>query len=139
MNWGKSLALVMVLFMGYIGFLVSKAFRSDSELVSKDYYEQEVKYETQLNRMRSKFAKAMIYSFDNQNNKLVLTFGETPIESGKILFYKASSAKQDVEKSLNQQSVQEISTQNLGTGLWKVKITWKQAGEECYREETLVK
>ncbi|MEY5049560.1 MAG: hypothetical protein RLZZ175_2919 [Bacteroidota bacterium] len=139
MNWGKSLVLVMVFFMGYIGFLVSKAFRSDSELVAKDYYEQEVKYETQLNRMRSKFAKAMIYNFDNQNNKLVLNFGETPIESGKVLFYKASSAKQDVEKSLNQQSVQEISTQNLGTGLWKVKITWKQGGEECYREETLVK
>ena len=46
MNWGKSIVLAFVLFAVFIGVLVAVCVREDISLVSRNYYNEELDYQT---------------------------------------------------------------------------------------------
>ena len=49
MNWGYKILLVYAVFIAGILFLVYKASSQKMDLVTPDYYEQELKYQSQIN------------------------------------------------------------------------------------------
>ncbi len=48
MSWGNKLVVVFVAFAGLMGTLVFKAVNTKFELVSKDYYKDELRYQEKL-------------------------------------------------------------------------------------------
>lgn len=48
MSWGNKLVVVFVAFAGLMGTLVYKAVNTKFELVSKDYYKDELRYQEKL-------------------------------------------------------------------------------------------
>ena len=53
MNWGKSIVLSFVLFAVFIGVLVAVCVREDISLVSRNYYNEELDYQTKMNGARN--------------------------------------------------------------------------------------
>ena len=45
MNWGYKILTVYIIFIAGILFLVFKSSNQNQDLVTKDYYEQELKYQ----------------------------------------------------------------------------------------------
>jgi hypothetical protein len=45
MNWGNKLILAFVVFAAGMAFMVYQAVNTDFELVEKDYYKQELRYQ----------------------------------------------------------------------------------------------
>ena len=45
LSWGYKIAFVYIIFVAGIGFLVFKASSQKFDLVTKDYYDQELKYQ----------------------------------------------------------------------------------------------
>ena len=45
LSWGYKITLVYIAFVAGMGFLVFKASSQKFDLVTKDYYEQELKYQ----------------------------------------------------------------------------------------------
>jgi hypothetical protein len=53
MNWGKSIILAFVLFAVFIGVLVTVCVRQDISLVSRDYYDEELDYQSKMDGARN--------------------------------------------------------------------------------------
>jgi len=54
MNWEKKIAIVYLSFVGFMGFLVWKCLQQDDiHLVSKDYYQKEIAYQKDIDRMNN--------------------------------------------------------------------------------------
>ncbi len=52
-NWGTGIALTLILFVGLMSFMVYKAMQQDFDLVTEDYYAEELDYQNIINQKRN--------------------------------------------------------------------------------------
>ena len=143
-SWPIGLTIVFIVFFLYlIGFIVlSQMNRSD--LVSDNYYDEEMAYQDQIDRMERsrKLNQQVSLNHDIQNKIIELIFPseiDPHIISGNILFFRPSDAKQDQIHPirLNNESIQIINVKHLTKGMWRIKIFWQLNREEYYDEKIL--
>lgn len=143
--WPAALFATFAVFISGIATLVTLSVRSDQDLVSDDYYEHEVRYQSQIDResRTAAFAKELKVSYEpNAANVEV----RLPVEhatkqpTGMVKLYRPSDARLDREFPLkvNQAGVQELDAASLQAGLWKLRVTWQIDGEEFYSENAIV-
>ncbi|WP_027003242.1 FixH family protein [Hugenholtzia roseola] len=147
MNWGHGIAIFYGLFMAGILSLVYLSAQENIDLVTKDYYQEEIRYQQRINQMQNAQKNPIEVVLEKQT--LTLTFPQKATEeqaavaqnsgrSGKITFFRPSDAKYDFEVALAEKGAQQIiSTAKMEKGLWRAKIYWQQAGEAFYQEQTL--
>ena len=70
MNWGKGIVIGMVSFMGFIVFMVVNMMRHSADLVSEDYYQQELNY-------NAHYAAEQVYQ--KTPEKIEVTISETEL------------------------------------------------------------
>ena len=51
-NWGYKILFVYILFVSGIMFLVFQSSKQKIDLVTEDYYEQEIKYQERIEQMK---------------------------------------------------------------------------------------
>jgi nitrogen fixation protein FixH len=115
------------------------------DLVSADYYEQEVRYQAQLDSLRraqQPGAKPAV-AYDAARQFIIITFPaalDAARFSGSVQLYRPSAASQDRRLPLQpgDSGVQEIDARPLEPGLWKVRITWQTGGENNSVDEKVV-
>lgn len=141
MNWGNRIILAFVLFFGVIFTMVYISMNTEFSLVADNYYEQELAYEDQLNRIRNvnNLPDKPEFSIDRTGLLVTVSFPESVAEAmkeGKVKFYRSSSARYDKEMELTlndeNQFVQDIS--QLVTGAWKIQLFWTDGDKEYYKE-----
>lgn len=141
MNWGNRIILAFVLFFGVIFTMVYISMNTEFSLVADNYYEQELAYEDQLNRIRNvnNLPDKPEFSIDRTGLLVTVSFPESVAEAmkeGKVKFYRSSSARYDKEMELKlndeNQFVQDIS--QLVTGAWKIQLFWTDGDKEYYKE-----
>lgn len=116
-----------------------------TELVARDYYEQELRYQSQLDQMQRAQAlpgRAEV-AFDPSSRQItvavpVTTPGRAP--TGHIELYRPSAAVQDRKLPLNtsDQGKQNVDASALDPGLWRVKITWNDGAQDYYVDQKVV-
>ena len=142
MNWGHKLLLVFLVFAAGIFYLVYRSMHVNYELVSKEYYKDEIHYQdiidatTHASELGKKIQVAQ---------KGGVIFVQLPDEmkdqkvTGEMWFYCADDEKRDRHISINvdQNAAQEISLQKFLPGSYVVKFNWKSNNTHYYSEETL--
>jgi len=143
MNWGKKIAIVYLSFVGFMGFLVWKCLQQDDiHLVSQDYYQKELAYQDNIDKMNNTNQLSSELKFNYQTDKQLVSL-DFPKESigstGEINFYRPSDARKDFAVKLDIASVenQSIPVSKLDRGLWVVKVTWNKDGKGYYKEEKM--
>ena len=144
-QWPIAIASIYVIFvLLLVAFVVFSGFQH-VDLVTDDYYDQEIKYQQQINRidMAQSLSQPVNWIYNKQNGSLTVQFPPEidPIKvKGNILFFRPSDAKQDklVALILSSDGTQLISTKNLTPGYWKIKIFWQIDKNEYYKEGILV-
>ena len=144
-SWPVGIAIVYISFVSLlVTFVIFSSFQK-VDLVTENYYEEELKYQQQIERMKlaESLSKPINWIYDKSNKFLTIKFPDEldPIKiQGTILFFRPSDAKKDklVALNVNSDNMQKISTQNLSAGLWKLKIFWQVDQNEYYKEGTLV-
>ncbi len=143
--WPLAIAIVYGLFMVYLAGLFAFSRMNKPELVSESYYEDELKYQQQIDRMTRTRTEGATPSlrFREASQTMVLEFPAVFAQNetrGKIVFFRPSDADQDMEVALNLdgQGRQEVDVHSLSRGLWKVKIQWQTSGKEYYHEEIVI-
>ena len=143
--WPYAIIAYFALFITGIVTWVSFAMRHDDQLVRPDYYEHEIKYQTQIDRLartRALSSESVIaYDFADKNIRITL-----PAEmrgatiGGTIHLYRPSDARLDKKISFSPsiEGVQQISVSDLQGGLWKLRLDWKNGDAEYYIEKSLV-
>jgi nitrogen fixation protein FixH len=143
--WPLGVALGLVVFAGGLVALIVLAVSSNSDLVMEDYYEQEIRYSEQLERLARAEAidGAVEVRYDAGLGVLILTFPEVQAArgiSGEVHLYRPSAAGMDrkLPLSLNAAGMQVIPAADLAPGLWQVRIRWVVEGEDYYVEQRLI-
>lgn len=141
MNWGKGIIAVFVVFVIGIGILVYKSMTKNIDLVTSNYYEKELKYQEQIDKINNTNSLAEKVKFEYNGTVLVITYPQTKDKlTGEISFYKPSDAKEDFKLNVEPaaDNKQVLSTEKLPKGLWKVQVNWAMSGKDYFSEEKIM-
>lgn len=139
MNWGNKLLITFIVFGGFMSFLVYKSVTTKFDLVSKEYYKEELAYQQVIDGTKKANALAGKVSITN-NEKFILL--QLPKElngqnvSGKIWFYCAADAAKDRKIDLKPDADgKQLLKKNMFFPVnYTIKIDWTSNGEHYYNE-----
>jgi nitrogen fixation protein FixH len=145
LSWPLGITVALLLFASGLVALISFAVTSNSDLVVKDYYEQDLLYQQRIDRQTrtEPFADRLQVSHDLGLGKILIqlpaehaTLGTT----GEVHLYRPSAAGLDQRwpLELNAAGMQILEARDLTPGLWQVKILWTVRGEEFFLDHRLV-
>lgn len=131
-----------MLFIGVLFTLVYISVNTEFSLVADNYYEQEIDYGSQLQRIKNYNAleQQPVFSFDRNAHVISLDFSEELVQamaSGEVVFFRSSGAKFDknYELKLNEDSQFEVDTKSFIKGAWTLKLKWSdKSAREYYKE-----
>jgi hypothetical protein len=142
MNWGNRLLVTFIVFGAGMCYLVYRSMHTNYELVEKDYYKTELKYQDVINASgHAGQLKSLVRLQQTKDGILLQMPGEmqgSKIE-GNIWFYCAYDAARDKKFSLelNTDSGQLFPNAVVLPGTYIVKINWASAGKDYYTENNL--
>jgi hypothetical protein len=141
MSWGKGIILVFAVFMLGIGVMVYRSMTKNIDLVSDNYYEKELKYQDQINKINNTNSLKDGLKISSTGNAVIISYPEGKNKiSGEVTFYKPSDAGSDfkaiIEPGTDMKQV--INTEKLTKGLWKVQINWAMDGKDYFNEEKVM-
>ncbi len=142
MNWGKGIAIVYIVFVLLIAGLVYLATQQKFDLVSDDYYEQELKYQDKLDANNNVVALNDKINFSLQGEKLIIELPSdlhTSNISGKLnCYYKADSKNDlsfDFEPDENGKQVWERN--KFVQGFYILKLSFNDGIKNYYVEKEM--
>lgn len=142
MNWGNKLIIVFVLFGGFILYMVYKSLHVQVDLVSKDYYKDELVYQDVIDGRNNVEALKSKASISQNNDNVVIQLPEEMSgkkTEGQVWFYSPDNAKKDAQFDLqtNSSAQQLIDKKKLHAGNYTVKISWTESNKKYYIEQAL--
>jgi hypothetical protein len=143
-NWGTGITIVIVLFLVVTiaqVLLITKYV--DYDLVEEEYYEAEIKYQTQIEKIKRTNQLSEKFEAKFNDNLIVLSFPkifEFNKIKGNIKFYKPSDDLLDknISIQLTENSEMSFATNKFASGLWKIKVNWEVEGVTYFNEEYLM-
>ncbi|WP_017730939.1 FixH family protein [Nafulsella turpanensis] len=140
MNWGHGIAIFFACFVGFILLLVVKSFQQNIDLVTENYYQQELEYQHQIEKIKNAEALEIGVRISNKEGQLGLHFPPIgkPV-SGEVQIFRPSDARFDTLSTIkpDEDNSHYISTKELPAGFYRIKINWQAGGTEYYTEEAL--
>lgn len=143
-SWGNKILVAIIAFVAMMGTLVYKSLNTNYELVSKEYYKEELDYQKIIEASNRTMALTSAASV-SVNNESVLV--ELPGEmrnknvTGSILFYCATDASKDktIEMKVSADGQQAIDKSSLRPGHYTVKMSWVADGQSYYSEKAVTR
>jgi nitrogen fixation protein FixH len=133
----------IIAFSGLIAFIVF-ATTQHVDLVRSDYYEEEVRFQEQLDRVNRtrQIAGQVTVAYDSVQQCITvhLPAAQAAGASGHIHLYRPSDARLDQELplQLTAEGSQRVPARQLRSGLWKVRVQWSVGGQEYYYDDAVV-
>jgi hypothetical protein len=127
-----------------VGFVIFCS-RNSVDLVSADYYEQEIRHQDQMDRA-SRAASLQVpaqIKYDEASRNITVALpaehASLPL-TGWIQLYRPSAAGLDQKLPLqvNAAGAQAIDARALSAGLWHVRVTWTANGSEYFCDQKLI-
>ena len=130
MNWGRALLLVFVLFAGFMGYLVYRASGTHFDLVSKEYYRDELNYQDKIDGMRRAAAISQVIVKTEGNRQLVVALPEElkgKQINGELWLYCKTNAALDLKLPLRSDTVllRSFDLSKHPSGKYLVKLHWE--------------
>ena len=143
--WPYAIIGYFVVFIGGIVGWVSFAMRHDDQLVRTDYYEHEIKYQSQIERVArtSALGPGANITYDASRGVIRVAIPVSERDSrieGNVHLYRPSNSRLDerIPLSLGIDGTQMIDVSKLESGVWKVFLNWKALDQEYYLEKPVV-
>lgn len=141
MNWGKSIVLAFILFAAFIATLVTVCVRQDISLVTKNYYQEELGYQRQIDRMAH---TAMLEHKPaiqvGRGDVLTISYRDLPrVQQGTLQLFRPSNPEQDKAFALRKSSevTQYFSTEGMQSGMYRARLKWTMDGKEFFLEQVI--
>ena len=142
MNWGNKLVVVFIVFAAGIGTLVYKAVNTKFDLVSKDYYSDELRYQDKIDGLNnaaaislvqiSQDAEALIINLPSEMKGIAIT--------GEAWFYCKTDAEKDrkIQLAVDPNGRQVIMKKQLIKGPYELKLNWQAGTNKFYTEHKII-
>jgi len=134
MNWGKKIAMLYSGFVLFILFMVFMAASQSFHLVSEEYYEEELAFQTIIDASEMAFDLKPVVEV--QPKEVVIQFpAELPV-AVQLHFYSPQSAKKD--RKMNFENLKEgpiiVPRKTLLPGRYTLKMKWENGQRDFYQE-----
>jgi hypothetical protein len=142
MNWGHRLTLVFIVFAAGMSYLVYRCMHLNTDLVTKEYYGDELRYQDIIDGRKTANALSTRILLDQKDEMITIQLpGEMKNEkvSGDIWFYCAANAKKDrhILIKTNSEAIQQINKKMFLSGHYTVKFSWTSNNKYYYSEQSL--
>ena len=141
LSWGYKIMFVYIAFVVGMGFLVYKASSQKFDLVTKDYYDQELKYQQVIDQAANSSRLSAPVTVERNEGELKLIFpGEMENKKKLVDFYLyyAADAKKDFRRSFELHENELVQALPVGMkGMYELKLSWETGGVKYYFEKKL--
>lgn len=141
MNWGKKILFFYLAFVVGIAFLVVKSMSQQQDLVTVDYYKQELKFQDKIDQSSRTRQLSDSLRLKYENDTLMINFPgdfKNKIIKGQVHIYCPNDEKLDKIQQFS------IGNEKLSAtvayafhGMRSVKIEWEAEGVSYYYEQKL--
>jgi hypothetical protein len=143
--WPASIVAFFVVASIGCGTFVAYCNRHPADLVAADYYEQEVRYQKQMDRLQQTRQNARLASVSYDPSARSIRIALQPNHSGSkalgaIQLYRPSSMNldQQIDLATDVSGVQQIDAGSLAPGLWKVRVSWSVDKQDYFVDQKVV-
>ena len=139
LNWGLGVALAYITFAAGTTAVVVFAMHRPVDLVSADYYAQELRQDERAAAIANAAALGHAVALDVTRMRIRLQIPATQAAGaqGSIHLYRASNAADDKVVALapDAAGAQTLDVSALPAGEWTVKVQWTAGGRSYYVEQ----
>jgi hypothetical protein len=141
MNWGNKLLLVFVVFGSGISYMVYRCMRTPVDLVSAEYYKDELAYQHVIDGTRQADAlsgKVQLVSMGGRIRLLLPAEMRDKPVTGTIQFYCPYDETRDrnIPLHADAEGVQDIPPGQVTPGNYTVKVSWETGSTGYYHEQS---
>lgn len=141
MNFGVKITILYLSFVGMILTLVFMCYNQNVELVSKDYYAQELKFQDKIDAIHNEKSLEKSISHVISGKEILLTIDPSLNAadfSGNINFFRPSDSSKDVKLKMNfVDNQQSVNTSALIHGVYKMQLSWVSNGKHYFKEDVI--
>lgn len=141
-NWGWKIALLYIGFMGLIVTLVVASSRQKCDLVSKDYYAQEIAYGRVMDAGKNQSALSQPMQLHADRAIIAIDFPlefKNKVLSGSVKFYAPANAEWDRDFKIDVvDSKFEVPRTKLINTRYVIKIDCIADGKHYYQESEIM-
>ncbi len=144
-RWGVGIFVFYGGFVVAVVALVLFVSLQEIQLVEPDYYQKELVFQQQIDRIQRTQALPSAVKFDYNRAAGLITVAYPPdVErsrlGGEIALMRPSNADLDrtVKVLPDSSGFQVIDASQLAKGLWRLKAMWKIDNDEYYNEDMVV-
>jgi hypothetical protein len=141
-SWGTKIATLYIGFVLLIGTMVFMSMRQKIDLVSDDYYEKELAFQTKITEMNNANALSEKISYTIESDGIHLRF---PSEfkkmsvNGEVYLFRPSDASKDLKLQILQTEPEFIiPIKKTSKGMYKMQISWTANNIPYFTEEIIV-
>ena len=137
MNWGKGIAVTLVLFMGFIVYLATILMTTKVDLESEDYYKREIAYEEEITAIKNA-RKQDVVKLDMDEANLIIQLPESGnYEEVQIDLFRPNDSDDDRTYQLTGSKLLTIDRDELKAGVYRVEISYRNGDDFCLQKEEI--
>jgi hypothetical protein len=138
-NWGHKLTIGFLAFATMIIYLVVQSMHTHYDLVSKEYYKEELQYQQVIDGTSRANQLSSRTRITQANDQLIVQLPQEMQQktiTGSILFYSVDNSQKDkrIILQVDGNGVQTIDSRSFIPGNYTAKIRWETNGEQYYTE-----
>jgi hypothetical protein len=141
LSWGYIITSGYLVFVAGIVFLVYKASSEKFDLVTKDYYEQELKYQEVIDESANTARLSAPLVVERSGNQLQIGFPAEMRSKKKTIdfyLYYPADAKRDFRKTIEIKDNELLQPlPSAMKGQYQLKLSWEVEGVKYYFEKKL--
>ncbi len=141
MNFGGKIVILYLSFVTLILTLVFNCYSMDVDLVSSDYYAQEINFQQKINATNNEKDLKSSITHSLNDKSITLTIDSALMSkdfNGTINFFRPSDSKKDVQLKMNfVNNEQVIDTKKLVHGAYKMQLSWTSNQKNYFKEEVI--
>tara|TARA_R110002050_G_scaffold297339_2_gene458623 strand:+ start:34614 stop:35063 length:450 start_codon:yes stop_codon:yes gene_type:complete len=143
-TWGHaSIAIPVIIVVVFTSVLIrSMADDKKTELVTEDYYAQEIQFQDQIDHTKNALILKTDLLWKREGDQWILGLNGdfAPGElTGELTVYRPSDSNLDfkVPILLNEKGQMSIPNARFKNGKYQIQVKWNVAGKDCYLEKNI--
>ncbi|HLP75903.1 MAG TPA: FixH family protein [Candidatus Paceibacterota bacterium] len=143
--WPLGITLGALLCIGCYATFVIIACTHKSELVSDNYYDQEIKYQTRIDSQTrtARLATRATATYDDVAKSILVSLPAEHVgksAGGEIVLFRPSEAGQDRTFKFAPDAVgtQVLDVADVPQGLYRLRFSWNVSGEDYFLDQKII-
>jgi nitrogen fixation protein FixH len=140
-SWGQGIFLVMTAFAVLMATFMYRAYHAQEDLVAENYYEQEIRYQQQIDKLDNAAGLGAAAGMDVVGDELLISFPEEVRNSritGELYLQRPNDARFDDRIPFTvEDGILRVPVADRMKGVYRAQMEWSVAGTDYLTVERI--